>query len=75
MKSAHDGGTIHIERYSGGKAGSEVVLYEVRGGGHTEPSRSERYGFLYRLVVGRQNGDMEMADEVWKFFSAHALEN
>jgi len=72
---AHDGSTVHIERYTGGKSDSEVVLYEVRGGGHTEPSRSERYGLLYRLIVGRQNGDIEMADEVWKFFSAHALEN
>ena len=67
-----DGGTVHVERYTGGKAGSEVVLYEVRGGGHTEPSRSERYRRLYRLIVGAQNGDIEMAEEVWKFFSAHA---
>jgi len=71
----HDGSTVHIERYTGGKSGSEVVLYEIRGGGHTEPSRSERFGLLYRLIVGKQNGDMEMVDEVWKFFSAHMLEN
>jgi hypothetical protein len=23
---------------------------------------------LYKLIVGRQNKDFEMAEEVWKFF-------
>jgi len=71
----HDGSTVHVERFTGGKDDSELVLYEVRGGGHTEPSRSERYGFLYRLIVGKQNADIEMADEVWKFFTVHARDN
>jgi len=48
-----------------------VVLYEVRGGGHTEPGLRERYGRLYRLIVGPQNHDTEMAEEVWRFFNHH----
>ena len=71
----HDGSTVHVERFTGGKDDSELVLFEVRGGGHTEPSRSERYSLLYRLIVGEQNGDIEMADEVWNFFSVHARDN
>jgi len=44
-------------------------LIEVVGGGHTEPSIAERYSNLFLLVVGNQNGDFEMAEEVWGFFS------
>ena len=67
----HDDSTVRVTRYTGGRDGSEVVLYAVRGGGHTEPSLSEHYSFLYRLIVGPQNGDIEMAEEVWRFFSRH----
>jgi polyhydroxybutyrate depolymerase len=63
-----DAGTVHVERYTGGRNGTEVVLYEVRGGGHTEPSLTEHYGRLYKFIVGPQNRDVEMAEEVWKFF-------
>jgi len=63
-----DRSTVHIKHYSGGNNNTEVVLYEVRGGGHTEPSLSEHYGPLYKLIVGKQNKDFEMAEEVWKFF-------
>jgi polyhydroxybutyrate depolymerase len=48
--------------------GTEVVLYEIINGGHTEPSKSERYSSLFLLAVGKQNGDLEMADEIWAFF-------
>ena len=45
-----------------------VDLYRVVGGGHTEPSISEQYRRLFERVVGRQNHDIEMAEEVWAFF-------
>jgi len=70
-----DSSTVRVTRYSGGRDGSEVVLYEVRGGGHTEPSLSEHYGYLYRLVVGTQNGDIEMAEQAWRFFKRHQRES
>jgi len=63
-----DRSTVHREIYSGGRDGTEVVLYEVRGGGHTEPSIRERYSRMYKWIVGKQNGDIEMADEIWSFF-------
>lgn len=47
-----------------------VRLLRVEGGGHTEPSPSERYSGLYLLVVGRQNGDVEFADFAWRFFAS-----
>ena len=72
---ADDHSTVHVTRYGGGRDGSEVVLYEVRGGGHTEPSLAEHYGKLYQRIVGEQNRDVEMAKEVWRFFSRHHRES
>ena len=62
--------TVIKHRYKGGKNNTEVVLYEVRNGGHTEPSKTEKYSRLYKWVVGNQNYDIEMADEVWEFFKS-----
>lgn len=45
-----------------------VVLFEVQGGGHTEPSRAQRYARPWQWLVGPQNHDIEMAEEIWSFF-------
>ena len=63
-----DRSIVRVESYTGGRNNTEVVLYKVIGGGHTEPSIQERYHKLYKLIVGNQNHDIEMAEEVWKFF-------
>lgn len=63
-----DNSTVVRHSYTNGKNGSEVVLYSVINGGHTEPSRQEQYRRLYKRIVGNQNYDIEMADEVWAFF-------
>lgn len=63
-----DNSTITKYLYKNGGDGTEVALYQVIGGGHTEPSISERYSALYLSIVGHQNGDIEMADEIWTFF-------
>ncbi len=47
---------------------SYVELIRIDGGGHVEPSRTQRYVGLIARVLGTQNGDLEMADEVWRFF-------
>ncbi|MBM1107184.1 hypothetical protein JQC67_13605 [Aurantibacter crassamenti] len=63
-----DNSSVKKHLYTNGANNTEVVLYEVIGGGHTEPSISERYGNLFKAVVKEQNGDIEMANEVWNFF-------
>ena len=63
-----DKSTVIRHRYVAGKQNAEIVLYEVVHGGHTEPSVQEHYGRLYKAIVGNQNYDIEMADEVWQFF-------
>lgn len=54
--------------YRNGASNTEVVHYEITGGGHNEPSIEERYSRVYLAIVGEQNGDIEMANEVWGFF-------
>ena len=44
----------------------EVVLYEVRGGGHTLPGGEQ---YLPERIVGRTCGDFEAAPAVWRFLS------
>lgn len=46
----------------------QVALLKVVGGGHCEPTLSKRYGWLYLKVCGLQNGDVESAEEAWRFF-------
>lgn len=67
-KNRRDGSTVHLTEYKDNDRNIEVVLYEIRGGGHTEPSLTEHYHRLYKRVVGSQNKDLEMAEEVWQFF-------
>jgi polyhydroxybutyrate depolymerase len=44
------------------------MLYKINNGGHAEPSQTERYGNFFLSIVGNQNGDFEMANEIWEFF-------
>ncbi len=46
----------------------QVELIRIEGGGHVEPSLSQRYGWLYQRLVGRQSRDLESAEEAWRFF-------
>lgn len=55
-------------RYQNDTNNIEVVLYKVVDGGHAEPSIAEKFGPVYRALVGNQNYDIEMAEEIWNFF-------
>jgi polyhydroxybutyrate depolymerase len=66
--NSSDDGLVTRFEYCCGKNATQVVLYKVEGGGHTEPSTRERYSSIFKLIVGPQNSDLEMADEVWDFF-------
>lgn len=52
----------------GAPAGPQIMLLKVEGGGHCEPSLEHRYGLLYTAVCGKQNSDLESAEEAWRFF-------
>lgn len=63
-----DGSTVMISRYVAGPGGAPVVFYAVEGGGHNEPSLTHHLVDL-RPRRAPQNRDIEMAEEVWRFFS------
>ena len=68
-----DGGTVTRYTYSNGLEETEVVLYRVNGGGHSAPSIQQRYSALYELYFNKQNHDIEMTTEVWRFFKGKTL--
>ena len=51
-----------------GTLNNQVMLYKILNGGHTEPSKVERYNSFFLNIVGNQNGDIEMSEEIWNFF-------
>ena len=67
-RSRFDGCRASRSLYRNPRNNSEVALIKILRGGHTEPSLSQLYSRLYLRIVGRQNQDIEMADEIWKFF-------
>jgi polyhydroxybutyrate depolymerase len=61
-----DGNTIERTAFAGrGRGRHDAVLYAVRGGGHNEPSLTERLP-----LRAAQNGDVEAAQEAWRFCAA-----
>jgi polyhydroxybutyrate depolymerase len=69
-----DDSTVRRYRYFDGLQQTEVVLYEITGGGHGGPSIQQQYSALAELIIGQQNHDIEMANEVWAFFRDKRLE-
>ena len=67
-KTTDDRCTASRRTFQNPKTGVEVSAVQIDGGGHAEPSIKQPYGRLFLVIVGRQNQDIEMADEVWKFF-------
>ena len=68
-----DGSTVTSTTYMNGIEETEIVLYEIAGGGHVEPSLQEQYSRIFEVTFGRQNHDIEMATEIWNFFRSKTL--
>ena len=66
--AADDGTTVTRTTYGPGKGGAEVVLVEVKGGGHTWPGRPPPSPFL-----GRSTSDVSANDLIWAFFERHPM--
>jgi polyhydroxybutyrate depolymerase len=67
---SHDpnGTSVYRDIYSGGKQGSEVIVYTIRGGGHTWPGGPQ---YLPVSLVGKTNHDINASEVIWEFFSHH----
>lgn len=67
--AADDGTRWSLQAHRGCKAGSEVLLYKVTGGGHTWPNAEV---YLPR-VVGRTSRDVAFEPLLFSFLKRHAL--
>lgn len=63
---AEDGMRATRKTWAGGKEGSEVVLIEIEGGGHTWPGMEPPTPFL-----GESTKDISANDLMWEFFQKH----
>jgi len=71
--NTEDSSTVKSITYSNGVEGTQVILYEVSGGGHVEPSIQEQYASILESLLGKQNHDIEMAKEIWNLFKNKTL--
>lgn len=65
-----DQSTVRRLSYASNISNAPVMWFDIIGGGHTEPSKRERYTSLFKRIVGEQNGDIEMAEVIWTFFDS-----
>jgi polyhydroxybutyrate depolymerase len=56
--------------YGGGRNGSEVVLWEIKGGGHTWPGARS---MPMASMLGPINRDISATQLMWKFFEQHPI--
>ncbi len=68
-----DAGRAERGLYGGGAEGTEVAFYMLSNGGHNFPSIAHPLTPLAESIFGRQNHDIEAAEEVWSFLSRHTL--
>ncbi len=64
-RDPRDGTNVIRKYYGNGINGTEVVLYEIKGGGHTWPG-----GIQYKpvQVIGRTSRDIDATEVIWSFF-------
>ncbi|MDP2107272.1 MAG: PHB depolymerase family esterase [Desulfobulbaceae bacterium] len=74
-KNPEDGTRITRSVYQGGGASAEVVLYTVKGGGHTWPAFEDKRGPLMKLMVdklvGKKSRNLDACQTIWEFFKSH----
>ena len=68
LDTVKDGTTVTRKTYGSGKEGSEVVLIEIEGGGHTWPGQEPRL-----KAVGKSTKNVSANDLMWEFFEKHPM--
>lgn len=63
-----DGCTAERISWSGCQSGTAVVLYRLRGAGHTWPGGPQ---YLLRRMIGDVCRDLDASRTIWEFFKAH----
>ena len=65
-----DGTTTTMESYKGCNWEAEVVLYTVKGGGHTWPGGLQ---YMSESLIGKTSRDFNATATIWQFFKHHPL--
>jgi polyhydroxybutyrate depolymerase len=61
---------IRRDVYSGGKYGTEVILYKVEGGGHTWPGGPQ---YAHPNLIGFASQQMNASEVIWNELKTHKL--
>ena len=64
----NDGTTVQRKAYRHGKDGAEVVLFVIKGGGHTWPGQEPLVDF-----IGKSTKNISASDLIWEFFKKHPM--
>jgi polyhydroxybutyrate depolymerase len=67
-RDPNDGCRVRWTTWTGGRAGTEVTLYTITGGGHTWPGGAQ---YLPRSFIGNVCRDFDAAEVIWEFFQRH----
>lgn len=74
-RDPEDGTQVTKVVYRGGAGNTEVVLYTIKGGGHTWPAFEDTRGALMKFVVnemvGNKSRDIDACQTIWEFFQNH----
>ena len=74
-RNERDDSTVEVTRFMGCPDHNKVVLYTIRGGGHTLPTYFPRLGaLLAEAILGETNRDIDLAETVWSFFEETVLD-
>lgn len=68
-KDPQDGAKVKIEKYTGGRLGTEVILVRVTGGGHTWPGGKQ---YLRPGFIGAVCQDINASEMILDFFLKHS---
>jgi polyhydroxybutyrate depolymerase len=68
-RDLRDHSQVQVATYSNPSNGCEVVLYTIKGGGHTLPGSDTPD---IPRILGRKNNDIDGAEVIWGFFKRHS---
>jgi polyhydroxybutyrate depolymerase len=60
--------TVERDTWTGGENGTEVILYTVKGGGHTWPGGRQ---YAMPFLIGVASQDANATELIWDFFKKH----
>lgn len=67
---AADGTTTTVDSYKGCSGEVEVLLFTVKGGGHTWPGGLQ---YMSQSLIGKTSRDFNATTIIWQFFKRHPL--